>query len=112
MTRHEEQRAALIRERDGRLATYRAAVAARDAIAPHAASPYAIDFGRRALARAEARVELALTNMRHWRDPLPESGAAHPSTTFTSAAGTDALSPPAAGVETELEAVVAWILRA
>jgi hypothetical protein len=80
---HEEQRAALLRERENRLNAYLASVAARDAIAPFANGPDALEFDRRELVRAESRVNSAINAMRMWNDPIPAAPAA---TTITAPA--------------------------
>ncbi|MGN6515900.1 MAG: hypothetical protein ACTHLR_08670 [Rhizomicrobium sp.] len=89
MTRtHDEARAALLRERDARLAAYHAAVAERDALVPFAQRPDAISFDHAELRRAEVRVNSALSAMKFWNDPLPAAPAV---ATVTAPA---ALSPP------------------
>lgn len=61
MTSHEENRAALIREREARQTAYLAAVAERDALP-----------GDR---RAEARFGLAIQALEFWGDPIPTKPA-------------------------------------
>ena len=65
MTSYEDNRAALIREREARQAAYATAAAEREAL-PDDADCYAIR-------RAEARVRLSLDAMQEWGDPLPEA---------------------------------------
>lgn len=74
---HQQQRDALASERAARKATYSEAAAKRDEIAVFASGPEATDFDRRELARAQARVDMALQAMRQWNDPieLPHSTA-------------------------------------
>lgn len=73
---HEENRAALLRERDARKATYLTAIAQRDALVPFAQRADAFEFDRRELARAESRVAAVLQAMHHWKDPIPAAPAA------------------------------------
>ena len=112
MRTHEQQREGLLRERDARKAAYVSAVGKRDAIAVHAARPDAIDFDRRELARAEARVEMALASMRDWKDPIPEASKAPPASTIeiTSIAPESVRSFPLSGAVDPVGAIVARIL--
>ena len=61
----------MLREREARAATLASAVVDRDAMATFATAPDALECDRRAFARAEARVGLALKAMKDWGDPLP-----------------------------------------
>jgi hypothetical protein len=109
MTPHEVNRAALLREREGRAAAYASAAAERDAMAAFAAAPDALEYDRRAFARAEARVGLALKAMEDWRDPLPTA-------THTDSAAPDRAPAPlgrsTVGAADTIEAVVARIMNA
>jgi hypothetical protein len=96
MTSHEQNIASLVREREARAAAYTAAVAERNAL------PAGAD--RFTARRAEARIELARTAMRHWGDLMPEVAIVS-----TAPEGDGPLSRPTGVVETA-EATAARIL--
>jgi hypothetical protein len=108
MTSHEDNRAALMREREARHAAYVAAVEERDSLRPFANGPDALEYDHRALARAEARVGLALDAMRHWGDPLPAVE------TMPESTAPEALNAPRkpTGAVDPVDAIVARILKA
>lgn len=113
MRTHEEQRAALLREREARKAAYLEAVAARDAIVPFASGADAMEFDRRELSRAEAKVGMALHSMRQWKDPVPNAApeALAPQTiASTTPEAPFAPFPAASGVVDTVEAIAARIL--
>lgn len=113
MRTHEEQREGLLREREGRKSAYLEAVEARDAIAPFASGPDAIEFDRRELARAEARVEMTLSKMRDWKDPMPNAAPAAANEEFSESVTPEAPFAPlpaATGVADPAEAIAKRIL--
>jgi hypothetical protein len=108
MTSHEKNRAALLREREDRRAAYVAALHERDSLMGVANSPDALEYDHRALARAEARVSLALDAMRHWRDPIS------PVEAMSDSVAPEALNTPRkpTGAADTVDAIVARILNA
>lgn len=84
MTSHEKIRAALLREREARAVAYASAVTEREAMAAFATASDALEYDRRAFARAEARVGLALKAMEDWGDPVPGPAASEISTSAAS----------------------------
>ena len=104
---HEEQRAALAKEREQRKAAYLAAIARRDEIAAFANAADATEFDRRELSRAEARVELVRTAMRHWNDPTQEEISAQTAAGSPARPSDPTIAPAASSVEATAARILA-----
>lgn len=110
MTKHDQIRARLLREREVRAAAYAAAVTERDALVPIASATEALPFDRSALKHAESIVTLRLKEMAHWGDPLPEE-AETSSTPVSTARGVALPLPSTTAVEDHQETVEAVAAR-
>lgn len=113
MNTYEQKRAFRLIMIESRKAAYFAAVAERDAIAAFAKRSDAIEYDLDELEAAEARVELALNNIKDWGDPLPDAATESPTLEIIESDAPEVLFAPfpsASGVSDTAEALAARIL--